>query len=219
MPAFMSTRPSRIEGGIVASPGKRPGTRPATCRISAAFHPLRLCCHPWEPTKRSERAERDQLEAHKMGLAERQLFEHLMGGAGISDVQDEHYPLAVLLRVPLIDLAIQIEVCGIPNLLRQHCKDFLRFDTGIDGSDSENFCGRRRLHGGLSVSSCYAGEAKHHGETGGECVLHLFSPFLIPLGPYGCGSQPPSRASPADAWRPRAGSPPPCPCRSVKWRG
>src|SRR5215469_13087641 len=108
-----------------------------------------------------------------MGLAKRQLLKHLMGGGKISDVQDEHHPFAVLLRVPLIDLAIQVEVCGIPNLLWQHCKDFLRLDTGIDGSDSENFCGRRRLHGGLSVSSWYAGEAKHHGETGGESVLHL----------------------------------------------
>src|SRR5215472_5970382 len=84
-----------------------------------------------------------------------------MGGGGISDVQDEYHPLAVLLRVPLIDLAIQIEIRGIPNLLWQHCKDFLPFDTGVDGSDSENLCGRCRLHGGLSVSSCYAGEAKH----------------------------------------------------------
>jgi hypothetical protein len=63
-----------------------------------------------------------------------------MGGDGISDIQDEHHPLAVLLRVLLIDLAIQIEVCGISNLLWQNCKDFLRFDTGIDSSDSENFC-------------------------------------------------------------------------------
>src|SRR6516165_10920695 len=107
-----------------------------------------------------------------MGLAERQLLEHFMGGGGISDVQDEHHPLAVLLRVPLIDLAIQIEVCGISNLLWQYCKDFLWFDTGIDSSDSENFCSRCRLHGDLSVSSFYAGEAKHHGETGGESVLH-----------------------------------------------
>jgi hypothetical protein len=143
---------------------------------SQPFMQLWLCRHPWEPTKRSERAERDQLEAHKMGLAERQLLEHLMGGGGISDVQDEHHPLAVLLRVPLIDLAIQIEVCGIPNLLWQHSKDFLRFDAGIDGSDSEDFCGRCRLHGDLSVSSRYAGEAKHDGETGGESVLHTHCP-------------------------------------------
>src|SRR5215467_1471465 len=150
------------------------------------FIRLRLCCHPWEPTKRSERAEGDQLEAHKMSLAERQLLEHLMGSGGIRDVQDEHHPFAVLLRVPLIDLAIQIEVCGIPNLLWQHCKDFLRLDTGIDGSDSENFSGRCRLHGGLSVSSCYAGEAKHHGETSGESVFHLLSSFYRDQGRFDC---------------------------------
>src|SRR5215831_10891207 len=64
-----------------------------------------------------------------------------MGGGKISDVQDEHHPLAILLRVPLIDLKIQIEVCGIANLLWKDCKDLVPFDTGIDGSDSENFCG------------------------------------------------------------------------------
>src|SRR5215831_16691760 len=115
---------------------------------------LGLCIHPRQPTKRSERAERDQFEAHKMGLAERQLLKHLMGGGKISDVQDEHHPLAILLRVPLIDLTIQIEVCRIPNLLWKDCKDLVPFDTGVDGSDSENFCGPGRLHGGLSISSC-----------------------------------------------------------------
>jgi len=33
----------------------------------------------------------------------------------------------------LIDPAIQIEVCGIPNLLWQYCKNFFEFDTGVDG--------------------------------------------------------------------------------------
>src|SRR5260370_8955463 len=47
-----------------------------------------------------------------MGVAERQLLKHLMGGGKISNVQDEHHPLAILLRVPLIDLTIQIEVCS-----------------------------------------------------------------------------------------------------------
>src|SRR5215831_530477 len=104
-----------------------------TANPRSLFIELRVCCHPWEPTKRSERAERDELEAHKMGLAERKLLEHLMGGGGIGDVQDEHHPPAVLLGVPLIDLASQIEVCSLPNLLWQDCKDLLRFDTGIDG--------------------------------------------------------------------------------------
>src|SRR6516165_355497 len=114
-----------------------------------------------------------------MGLAERQLLEHFMGGGGVSNVQDEHHPLAVLLRVPLIDLAIQIEVCGIPNLLWQHCQNLFPFDTGVDGSDGKNFCGRRRLHGGLSVSSCYAYEAKNHSETSGESVFQFI--VLFPL--------------------------------------
>src|SRR5262249_38751600 len=66
-----------------------------------------------------------------MGLAERQLLKHLMGGGKISDVQDEHYPLAILLGVPLIDLTIQIEVCGIPNLLWKHCKTLSRSTPGL----------------------------------------------------------------------------------------
>jgi hypothetical protein len=42
-----------------------------TSRISAAFHPATaFVVIPGEPTKRSERAERDQLEAHKTGLAD-----------------------------------------------------------------------------------------------------------------------------------------------------
>jgi Protein of unknown function (DUF3500) len=31
-----------------------------------------------------------------MGLAERQLFEHFVGGCGIRDIQDEHHALAVM---------------------------------------------------------------------------------------------------------------------------
>src|SRR5215469_15177686 len=128
-----------------------------TANPRSLFIELRVCCHHWEPTKRSERAERDQLEAHEMGLAERQLLKHLMGGGKISDVQDEHHPLAILLRVPLIDLAIQIEVCGIPNLRWKDCKDLVLFDTGIDGSDSENFCGPGRLHGVVHIQLLITG--------------------------------------------------------------
>ena len=44
---------------------------------------LRVCFHALQLTKRIERANRDQFEAHEVGLSQRQLFEHVTSGSGI----------------------------------------------------------------------------------------------------------------------------------------
>src|SRR5262249_10872191 len=115
-------------------------------------------------------------EAHEVGLSQRQLFEHLTGDSRIRDVQYEYDAPALLLRVPLIDLAIQVEVHGVTNLVWQDRKHFGRVDTGIDRSDRENFCDWGRCRHGLCASWVWAKEAEDQHQAGGKDVFHLSSP-------------------------------------------
>ena len=80
-------------------PGSRLPQGPRTATLRVCFHPLQL-------TKLIERANRNQFEAHEVGLSQRQLFEHVTSGSRIRDVQYEYHAPTFLLRVPLIDLAI-----------------------------------------------------------------------------------------------------------------
>jgi mono/diheme cytochrome c family protein len=70
---------------------------------------LRVGCRSQQLPKRIQRPERDQFEAHQVGHAQGQLFEHLVSRGFIGDVQYEHDAATFLERVPLLDLAIQIE--------------------------------------------------------------------------------------------------------------
>ena len=71
-----------------------------------------------------------------MRLAQRQLFEHLVGGGGIRNVQDERDAGTSLRRIPLVDLAIEIEFYGLPDFRRQDRPGSGRVDAGVHGSDA-----------------------------------------------------------------------------------
>ena len=47
--------------------------------------------HALQKTKRVERADGDQFEAHHTRFAQRQLFEHFVSGGRIGDVDDERH--------------------------------------------------------------------------------------------------------------------------------
>src|SRR5260370_38391177 len=108
-----------------------------------------------------------------MGVAERQLLKHLMGGGKISNVQDEHHPLAILLRVPLIDLTIQIEVCSRTSSGRI-AKTLSRSTPGLMVPIARIFVVGVDC---MAVCPYPVVKAKHHGKTGDASVLHLPSPF------------------------------------------
>ena len=83
---------------------------------SVSFARLRL--HALQKAKRVERANGNQFEAHHMCFAQRQLFEHFVSDGRIGGVDDERHALLSLKRVPLLDLAIEVEVDSFPNFLR-----------------------------------------------------------------------------------------------------
>src|SRR6266851_10513517 len=45
--------------------------------------------HSLQLPKRIKRSERDEFEAHQVGLAERQLLDHVVSGSRVGHVQDE----------------------------------------------------------------------------------------------------------------------------------
>src|SRR6201994_2169198 len=98
--------------------------------------------HLDEFSQRIERTDRDQLKAHQMSLTERQLLQHLVRGGDVGDVEDEGNADAVLERVPLVDLAFEIELDGLAHFARQ---DRARGGHvgGLDGADRQD-AGRRR---------------------------------------------------------------------------
>src|SRR6516164_7821201 len=61
-----------------------------------ATEPLRRRLHSLQPAKGIEWANGDQFEAHEMSLAERQLFEHFVGGCRVGHIQYEHHAPASL---------------------------------------------------------------------------------------------------------------------------
>src|SRR4029077_19938924 len=66
--------------------------------------------HLRQVPERIKGGERYELEAHQVCLAERQVLKHVMGCSWIGHVQDEHDSTPALFRVPLVDLAIQVEL-------------------------------------------------------------------------------------------------------------
>src|SRR5262249_16538297 len=106
----------------------------------------RFRLHALQKAKRVERTNWDQFEAHHMCFTQGQLFEHFVSDRRIGDVDDERYARLSLQRVPLLDLAIEVEVDSFPNFLRQDSKHLRLFKAGIDGPDGENFGCRRRFH-------------------------------------------------------------------------
>src|ERR1700753_2951534 len=104
-------------------------------------------------SRRIKGSKRDQLKTHEMSLAQRQFFEHLVRGRGVRDVQYERHAGASLKRVPLVDLAVQIELYSLAHFRRQDRACGSRIDAGIDGSDGKDSRGGRWRTCGLCVSA------------------------------------------------------------------
>jgi hypothetical protein len=91
-----------------------------------------------------------------MSLAQGQFFEHLARSREIRDVQYERHAGASLKREPLVDLAIQIELYGLPDFSRQDRACCCRIDPLVDvpmarirvvgvGGDADCACPRPEL--------------------------------------------------------------------------
>src|SRR5258708_34642462 len=111
-----------------------------------------------------------------MRLAQRQFFEHVVGGRGVGDVQNESNPASTLKREPLIDLAIQIELHGLANFHGQNGPYRRWIDTGIYGANGEDSRGWRRRRGGLGASAGWSHEAGS--QRGDSKYIHGFH-FVI----------------------------------------
>src|SRR5215468_9525273 len=100
-----------------------------------------------------ERTDRRELERHQMGFAEWQLLQHGVRRLSVGHIQDEDDTRPVFQRIPLIDLAIEIELRGLANLGRQNALNLRHVRARGEGADGQNLGGRRLRHGCLSNGS------------------------------------------------------------------
>src|SRR5215472_9600614 len=67
-----------------------------------------------------KRTDRRELKRHQMGFAEWQLLQHGVRCLSVDHIEDEDDTRPVFQRIPLVDLAIEIELRGLANLGRQN---------------------------------------------------------------------------------------------------
>src|SRR5215472_18916394 len=82
-----------------------------------------------------ERTDRRELERHQMGFAEWQLLQHGVRRLSVGHIQDEDDTRPVFQRIPLVDLAIEIELRGLANLSRQNALNLRHVRAGGEGAD------------------------------------------------------------------------------------
>src|SRR5262249_11627034 len=85
-----------------------------------------------------------------MGFAEWQLLQQCVRGLGVGHIQDEDDRRPVFQRIPLVDLAIEIELRGLANLGRQNALNLRHVRARGEGADGQNLGGRRLRHRCLS---------------------------------------------------------------------
>src|SRR5215468_210829 len=93
-----------------------------------------------------ERTDRRELERHQMGFAEWQLLQHGVRSLSVGHIQDEDDTRPVFQRIPLVDLAIEIELRGLANLGRQNALNLRHVRARGEGADGQNLGGRRLRH-------------------------------------------------------------------------
>ena len=99
----------------------------------------------WEQlAHRTQRTQRDEFEAHQVFATQRQRLQHLLGHRGIGDIEDEDDTRTALKRVPLVDLALELEFRRGLHLAGQDAADLLKVRARSDCSDRQNPGGRRR---------------------------------------------------------------------------
>ena len=67
-----------------------------------------------------------------MGFAERQFLQHGVRSLSVGHIQDEDDTRPVSQRIPLVDLAIEIELCGLANLGHLSKEKNVRFESKAD---------------------------------------------------------------------------------------
>ena len=88
-----------------------------------------------------------------MGFAEWQLLQHGMRCLSVGHIQDEDDTRPVFQRIPLVNLAIEIELRGLANLGRQNALNLRHVRARGEGADGQNLGGRRPRHRCLSNST------------------------------------------------------------------
>ena len=81
-----------------------------------------------------------------MGFAEWQLLQHGVRCLSVGHIQDEDDTRPVFQRIPLVDLAIEIELRGLANLGRQNALNLRHVRARGEGADGQNLGGRRLRH-------------------------------------------------------------------------
>src|SRR5262245_24928846 len=100
-----------------------------------------------------KRTDRRELERHQMGFAEWQLLQHGVRCLSVGHIQDEDDTRPVFQRIPLVDLAIEIELRGLANLGLQNALNLRHVRARGEGADGQNLGGRRLRHRCLSNGS------------------------------------------------------------------
>src|SRR5262249_55168299 len=91
-----------------------------------------------------KRTQRNEFETHQVFAAKRQRLQHLLGHREIGDIEDEDDTRTALKRVPLVDLALEVEFRRGLHLAGQDAADLLKVLARLDCSDRQNPGGRRR---------------------------------------------------------------------------
>jgi hypothetical protein len=134
---------------VTTLPVAPPTTRIGTEVISAA--PATLTFGN-QHTERSQRPDRDEVEVHQPGLAQRQAMHVGLGRVGGLSVHQEHHARGVQLEPHLFDDAIEIELQSGPNLLRQKRSTLLGAGSLGPLADAQNLhCHVSEVEGSSSV--------------------------------------------------------------------
>ena len=85
-----------------------------------------------------KRTQRNEFETHQVFAAKRQRLQHVLGHRGIGDIEDEDDTRTALKRVPLVDLALEVEFRRGLHLAGQDAADLLKVRARFDCSDRQN---------------------------------------------------------------------------------
>src|SRR5271166_5951443 len=112
-------------------------------RAFAVMRPLLWVCRE-QLAQGGKRTQRNEFETHQVFAAKRQRLQHLLSDRGIGDIEDEDDTRTALKRVPLVDLALEVEFRRGLHLAGQDAADLLKVRARLDCSDRQNPRGRSR---------------------------------------------------------------------------
>src|SRR5262245_20601305 len=138
-----------------------------------------------------------------MGFAEWQLLQHGVRCLSVGHIQDEDDTRPVFQRIPLVDLAIEIELRGLANLGRQNALNLRHVRARGEGADGQNLGGRRLRHRCLSNGTVGGTSQDRGGSQISERTFDHGRTFLRVVG-FSRSVKPPNRRcggiSTSDPW-------------------